>query len=230
MKKLSTLCFAFWLVVTLIAPAVRANDGKDQRVTDVLARMEKSQRSLRTLRGNIEMEKYNSQVRESDKSYGTLAYASKGNRNASVRVEWQRPQQEILVSESGKYQLYRPRLNTVMVGNANQNRSKVNNMLGFGLNMSKAEIESRFDVKWLGEGTLYGNVHVNQLQLTPKTAASYKQAEIWVDDAGLPTQTRWIEKNNDWTTVRITDAQRNVSIPSDAFRLQLPSGVKKIQA
>jgi outer membrane lipoprotein-sorting protein len=42
-------------------------------------------------------------------------------------------------------------------------------------------------------------------------------------------QTKIIERNNDATTVRLTNIEKNASISSGDFRLNLPDGVKKIK-
>ena len=60
-------------------------------------------------------------------------------------------------------------------------------------------------------------------------SASFKYAEIWVDGTGMPVQTKIVEKNDDATTVRLTDLERNVPIRSDEFSLKLDSGTKVVK-
>lgn len=200
-------------------------------VSSILNRMERNRQSLRSLRAAISMERYNSQIRDADRYTGTVLYLPGSGRNARVRVDWRSPQNEILVVNDGKYTLFRPRLNMAYVGNANSSRSKVSNVLGFGLNVSRREIESRFQTpEYLGEETLWGGVRATHLKLVPKGRASFKHAEIWVDESGMPVQVKVVEKNDDATTVRLTNLQRNVSISPDEFRLQLGSDVKKVQS
>ena len=45
----------------------------------------------------------------------------------------------------------------------------------------------------------------------------------------MPVQTKMVEKNDDSTTVRLTNVERNPSIPMDQFKLNLGSGVKIIK-
>ena len=69
------------------------------------------------MRANIQMEKYNSQLR--DRIYsGIVLYipGAGGNSSAFVRLEWQRPKHEILAVANGNYTLYQPRLNQAYVG------------------------------------------------------------------------------------------------------------------
>ncbi|MGH9901438.1 MAG: LolA family protein, partial [Pyrinomonadaceae bacterium] len=75
-----------------------------------------------------------------------------------------------------------------------------------------------------------GGPHVTWLKLIPKGNAGYKYAEIWVETAtGMPLQTKVVERNDDSTTVRLNNVQRNARVSADEFNLQLPSDVKKVR-
>jgi outer membrane lipoprotein-sorting protein len=65
----------------------------------------------------------------------------------------------------------------------------------------------------------------------PKVATSFKYAEIWVDSStGDVVQTKVIEKNDDATTVRLMNLQKNGSISPDEFRQQLGDNVKRVKS
>jgi len=51
-----------------------------------------------------------------------------------------------------------------------------------------------------------------------------------VDGNGMPVQTRVTERNGDSTLVRLTNIQKNARIPSNAFDISLPSGVKIVKS
>ena len=63
----------------------------------------------------------------------------------------------------------------------------------------------------------------------PKSAASYKYIEVWIDDSGMPVQTKMVEKNDDSTTMRLSNIARNQNIDKSVFDLKLDSSVKKIK-
>jgi outer membrane lipoprotein-sorting protein len=149
--------------------------------------------------------------------------------NTFVRIDWRSPQQETLAVADGQYTLFRPRLNMAYVGSANSNRNKVSGVLGFGLNISRQQLASKFEPQYMGEDTLYGGVRASHLKLIPKTAANYQYAEIWVDAEGMPVQTKVVEKNDDATTIRLTDLERNARLSTDEFHLQLDSNVKRVR-
>ena len=234
MKKLVT--FGLALALLVVTPAVvpttsTANAQSAGLVSSILNRMERNRRDLKSLRAGITMQKYNAQIKDYDMYQGEVQYLPGSGRNVALRVDWQRPSRETLAVENGQYTLLKPRQNLAYKGSTSsaKGNSKVSSVLGFGLNASGAQLRSNFNVEFVGEGILYGNLHVTQLKLIPKGGAGYQFAEIWVDDSGMPVQTRVVEKNNDATTVRLTDVQKNARINSDAFKLELGSNVKIVK-
>jgi outer membrane lipoprotein-sorting protein len=231
MKKLAPL----GLVVALLVGAIAVSSPTSVKaqgaglVSSLLNNMERNRRTLKSLRANLSMEKYNSQIRDTDRYRGKVLYVPGVGRNAYVRVDWQSPQVEILAVADGQYTLYNPRRGTAYVGNARSRPKKLGNALDF-LNMSRQQLVARFEpVQDIYEETLWGGVSTTHIKLVPKGAASYKYAEVWVDGSGMPVQTKVVEKNDDATTVRLTDLERNAGISLDEFRLQLGSDVKKIR-
>ena len=84
MKKLAPLGLAIALLVGAIA--VSSPTSADAQgaglVSAVLNRMERNRRDLKSLRAGISMEKYNSQLRDSDKFSGRVLYVPAAGRNA----------------------------------------------------------------------------------------------------------------------------------------------------
>jgi outer membrane lipoprotein-sorting protein len=232
MKRFVTLGLVLTIVLTAIVSSAN-NIAKAQSaglVSSIINRMERNRRSLRSLRASISMEKWNAQLGDTDRYTGSLIYMPSGSRGANVRVEWTSPQREILAVLNGQYTLFRPRLNMAYVGTANSSSAKVSGVLGFGLNVSSQQLKTKFDYEDLGEETLWGGVRTTHLKFVPKGQASFKYAEVWVDSDGMPVQTKVVEKNDDATTVRLTDVQRNAQVSPDEFRVQLDSSVKKVRS
>jgi outer membrane lipoprotein-sorting protein len=176
------------------------------------------------------MEKYNAQLRDKDNYYGTVAYVPAKGRSANVRIEWQKPQHEILAVSDGQYMLYRPRLNVVYVGNAKSSKNKAGQVFDF-INMSGAQLKARFDIQPnSSQEDLGGGVEATHLTLMPKGAASFKYAEVWVDSSGMPVQTKVVEKNGDATTVRLMNIEKNAGVSMDQFKLQLDKNVQVIKS
>jgi outer membrane lipoprotein-sorting protein len=231
MKKIATSGLIALILAASVALSPKANVNAQSAglISSIINRMERNRQSLRSLRASISMEKYNAQIRDKDVYIGNVIYSPGSGRNVNMRVDWQKPQRETLAVSDGKYTLFRPRLNMAYVGNANSNKNKVSNVLGFGLNVSRQQLASKYEApQLLGEETLYGGIRTYHLKLIPKGNASYKWAEIWVDLDGMPIQTKVIEKNDDATTIRLSNVQRNAQVGSDEFKVQLDSNVKKV--
>ncbi len=222
------LAVAILLGVTASSPSDVKAQGAGL-VSSVLNKMDRNWRSLKSLRANVDMVKYNAQIRDEDKYRGVVLYLPAVGRNAYVRVDWSFPQKETLAVAEGKFTLFRPRLNMAYQGKAGTGKGKSSVAFEF-LNMSRQQLASRYDVQPMGEETLYGGVSTTHLKLVPKGGANFKWAEAWIDSQGMPVQTKVIEKNDDSTTVRLTNMQRNSSIPLEEFFLKLASSVKIVPA
>src|SRR6185295_11363078 len=131
MKRFVTLVLAMLMVAAAFAAGSPkpANGQSAGLVSSVLNRMERNRQSLKSLRAGISMEKYNAQLRDSEKYNGTVAYLPATGREAAVRIEWNSPQHEILAAINGKYTLCRPRLNMCYVGSSKSNRNKAGGIL-----------------------------------------------------------------------------------------------------
>ena len=232
MKRLFPLGILLAVLASALVSSPKAANGQSAGlVSSVLNRMERNRQSLKSLKASLSMEKYNSQLGDKDQYVGTVLYVPASGRNASVRIEWQRPRREILVVSNAQYTLFRPSLNQAMKG-------KTGSFKGGGgagtvldmMYMSKRQLEAKFQpVQDVREETLWGGVSTIHLTLVPKGNASYKYAEIWVDSAGMPVQTKIVEKNDDATTMRLSAMERNLKINEGEFNLKLDSSVRIIK-
>ena len=231
MKRLVPLGLLLAIVtgVSIISSPKAANGQSAGLVSSVLNRMERNRQSLKSLKASLSMEKYNSQLRDKDQYVGTVMYVPATGRNASVRIEWQKPRHEILAVSNGKYTLFRPRLNVAYQGSSSSKNNKAGGILDM-MYMSKQQLEAKFQpVQDVREETLWGGVSTIHLTLVPKGNANYKYAEIWVDSSGMPVQTKMVEKNDDTTTMRLSGMERNLKIPADEFSIKLDPSVKIVK-
>jgi outer membrane lipoprotein-sorting protein len=98
------------------------------------------------------------------------------------------------------------------------------------MSMSASQLRTRFgEFQDVHDETLGGGVWTQHFKVTPKSAASYKYIEVWVDGDGMPVQTKMVEGNDDSTTVRLTNLERNTSISTDQIKLNPDSGFKIIK-
>jgi outer membrane lipoprotein-sorting protein len=232
MKKLisSSLVVAFILSVVMVFPATTNGQGAGL-VSSVLNRMEKNRQSLKTLRAGISVVKYNSQLGVEDKYNGVVIYMPGQGRQASVRIDWSSPRREVLAVTNNKYTIFSPALNVAYTGDSRKMKDNKAGGLMEMMNMSRGQLEARFHpVKDVREETLWGGVSTIHLTLVPKGNAGYKYAEVWIDTAGMPVQTKIVEKNDDSTTMRLTSLEKNQRISSGDFEVKLDSNVKIVKS
>ncbi|HLM60311.1 MAG TPA: outer membrane lipoprotein carrier protein LolA [Pyrinomonadaceae bacterium] len=217
-----TLVFSFFTVTE-----TKAQGGP---LNEILKRMEVNRNSMKTLRSNVTMEKYNAQLKESDTMQGNSIYLPSKGRNALIRIDWTKPVEETLAVVNGKYVLYRPRLKQAITGNAKNAKGggKANNALAF-MNMSKEQLKANYTIKYLGQENVNGGIPTWRLELTPKAATNFRIAELWVDGNGMPIQAKVIETNNDSTTVLLSNFEKNATIKASQFEVKLPKGTAIVE-
>jgi outer membrane lipoprotein-sorting protein len=234
MKRLVSSGLMIALIVSAFAAVSPTANGQGAGlVSSVLSRMEKNRQSLKSLRAGINVVKYNSQLGIEDKYRGVVIYMPTGGRQAAVRIDWTSPRKESLAVNNNRYTVYRPNLRTAYRGDSSKignNDNNAGSLLSM-MNMSKAQLEARFQpVKDVREETLWGGVSTIHLTLVPKGKASYKYAEVWIDGAGMPVQTKIVEKNDDSTTMRLTNLEKNARISSSDFDIKLDPDVKIVKS
>jgi outer membrane lipoprotein-sorting protein len=220
------------IVLTLFSGAFAAHETNAQNILpEILKRMEVNRNSMTSLRSSVKMVKFNAQLKESDVSEGTIFYLPAKGRNALVRIDWTKPVQETFSVVNKKYVIYTPRRGQAITGNADQAKGngKANNLFSF-ISMSKDELNTNFSKKYLGQENIGGGVPTWHLELTPKNPAGYKfkSAEMWVDGNGMPLQIKITEGNNDTTALLLSNLQKNATIKTDVFKVNLPKGTKII--
>lgn len=201
-------------------------------INEILKRMDEHQKALSSLKANVIMDKYNAQLDEHDIYEGSAMYVKIKEREANVRIDWVKPQQESLSVVNKQYVLYRPRLKQAIVGNTDDAQKKnTQSVPTFDfLKMSKEQLRANYTVKYLGEEQVKGGIPTWHLELTPKTAKSYKSVDVWVDGNGMVLQTKVNETNGDSTTLNLSGLQKNVTINvKNEIQLKLPPGTEIIK-
>jgi len=233
MKRLisSGLVAVFILSAIVIVSPTTTNGQGAGLVSSVLNRMEKNRQTLKSLRAGISVVKYNSQLGVEDKYNGAVIYLPGAGKQASVRIDWTKPRHEILAVSNNKYVIFRPNQGIAYTGDSRKMSDDKAGGLMQMMNMSRQQLEARFHpVKDVREETLWGGVGTIHLTLVPKGKANYKYAEVWIDNAGMPVQTKIVEKNDDSTTMRLTALEKNQKINASEFEIKLDSTVKVVKS
>lgn len=223
------------VMVFAIAAVASATEANAQ-ISEILKRMDTFNKSLQSMQASVTMIKHNPQLGVSDTLVGTTKFLPKTkSRVMYVRVDWQtengRPKQESMVVIGDKYELYSGGTrNQVIFGKVDKakNNAGAGNVLSF-MNMSREQLKANYDVTYLGQEKLSNGRDTWHIQLVPKVATSYKEAELWVDSDGMPRQAKVIEPNSDTTTILLTDDKKNETLNTQVFQPNWPKTAKRVQ-
>lgn len=219
------------IAVALFIGAAGTVEAHGQVLNTILDRMDQHNKALTSLRSSVTMVKVNTQLGGvTDTTEGKVLYLTQRNSDPYVRIDWVKPVESLAVAK-GQYILYRPNLKQYVQGSTKtaKNKASAGGALAF-MNMSRADLRSNYTATYLGEATIKGGTNTWHIKLTPKTATSYKWAEIWVDVNGMPLQTMVVEKNDDTTTVLLTNLEKNVKLDASAFKITIAKDAKKVEA
>jgi outer membrane lipoprotein-sorting protein len=212
----------FGLGLAFLISAVSVNDANGQGVLgEVLRRMDLNNKSLQSIQANVTMVKHNPQLNVSDTYTGTTSYLPKTKKNGMyMRLDWAKPTVEQISVIGDDYELYKPSINQVYTGKVGKakNSSSAGGALAF-MSMSKDQLKQNYNISFLGEEKIGSGTQVAHILLTPKAAASYKTAELWVDPNGMPLQAKVTEQNNDTTNVLLENIRKNVTLNASIFKL-----------
>jgi outer membrane lipoprotein-sorting protein len=211
---------------------VGATSSSAQVLREILNRMDTNNKSLKSLKSKIQMAKTDAVLNETDLQEGELHYLpGKSQNQIYIRINWTKPREEQLAIANGSYVLYRPSLKQAITGKVDSVKSK-NSKAGGALafmSMSRQQLADNYDVKYVGDETLKSGVSTFHLLLVPKAATSYKSADLWVDANGMPVQAKIVERNNDTTTVLLSNVDRNATINTSVFKISPPKGTAIVQ-
>lgn len=203
----------------------------------ILRRMDVHNQAVSSLQAEVTMMKYNTQLGVADTFVGSTSYLPKtAKRGVYMRLDWRtengRPKKESISVIGDSYEIYRERTNQVIEGKVKGSKNSgpsTSNALGF-MSMSKDELQRNYSVQYIGEEMLQGGVPTVRMLLTPKAAASYKSAELWVDVDGMPRQAKIVERNDDTSTVLLEKIVKNATIAADRFKLNYPKNAARVKA
>lgn len=218
------------ILVALFFGGLVVNEAEAQNILSaIFNRMQAQQKYLYSFRSKITMEKYDSLLKFSDVTIGTIIYRRGKGKQILSRIDWTKPAQESLLLTNDKFVLYRPRLKQAFMGTTDRIKKNYGyNALSF-LNMSQDELRANYNIRYLGEETVRGGSRTWHLTVTPKKRTVYQLAELWVDGNGMPIQAKVIERNNDSTTILLSDLKKNETIKVADIQINLPEATKIIK-
>jgi outer membrane lipoprotein-sorting protein len=214
------------LAVVLIASALPAFS---ETAVAVLARMDKEAAGFRQITSKLKKSDYTAALNDSDSESGEM-WLRRNGRDIVMRTEFASPQHRSVAVEGGKAQLYYPKIRTVQIYDLGKAGALVDQFLVLGFGSSGKDLARNYTVTVGGDESVNGE-RTTRLELTPKSAKvleQIKKVELWIPQgAGHPVQQRVTQPNGDYYLFTYSEIRLNPGLADSAFRLNLPSGVKK---
>jgi outer membrane lipoprotein-sorting protein len=151
-----------------------------------------------------------------------------GPNDMRILVDFVKPDPQTAAFEKDQGQIYFPKMRTVQIFDLGKYRSLVDQFLLLGFGTSGKELARNYNLKVLGEEQVGGEL-ATRLELVPKSASVLEylpKAELWISTAGYPLQQKFYEPSG-YKLFTYRDVKLNTNLPDDAFKLKLPSGVKR---
>jgi outer membrane lipoprotein-sorting protein len=230
MRRIVSLALMIGLVLVYSGASRRAeaNTGA-QLLTGILTKMENAHRNLRSMRASIVQQKVNTQIGTKDTDYGTLIYKPGAKGKGRLRIDYTRPDTRVLSVVGESFTFYQPRINQVFkstLARASKGRAGYTPLIG--LDGSLKALTNDFNIEYLREELVNGKA-TTQLRLTPKRGGEYASVDLWVNhETWLPTQYKIVDRNGDYTVVKLTNTEVNVALKDGDFNVSYPSGVKVV--
>jgi outer membrane lipoprotein-sorting protein len=232
MNKTFRLIFSAIAVMFLFGGFAAVSTNAQGIPNKILTLMEEHRKAMTSLKAEITMDNYDSVLKDSDQKSGTVKYAAVrkgGKEDVLMRLDWMKPKNEIVSVIKKTFVIWDVKGGIAYTGTSDSKKLKGEG--GGGLvkmltNSSKEDLKSKFSVEYLGEERV-NNTAVWHLKLTPKTKQDYKFADIWIDGNGMPIQAMNTALNNDTQTIRLSGLEKNLSLTTNEFTLDIPKSVKK---
>lgn len=225
--------FAPRVAFLLLGLLAGAQEGRASSPESVLARMRARQSTLSTMKARIEQTKTYPQLGIEDPVERGLFWLRRdGKGETSLRLEIREPDARILVVAGGRYLLYQPRLRQAIEGEASGRgpRGLFSGVLG-GSPEALDGLERDYEIVSSSEGERSGRT-VYELRFAAKEGAEVYcwELELSVDlELWVPVRQRCREANGSVITFSLSEVELDVELEEDAFEIDVPEGVERIE-
>jgi len=217
------------LLAAIVAGAAEAPQAASSAdLEKVLSQMDAAAATFKTAEADFLWDQYTRVVNETDTQSGKV-YFRRTAKETEMAADITQPAQKYVVYQSGKVQVYEPRIDQVTVYNAGKNRADVESFLVLGFGGRGHDLEKSFEVSFQGYEEV-GGVRAAKLNLVPRTAKGrniFDHIILWIDPArGVSVQQQFVEPQGDYRLAKYSNIKLNQGIPGDAFKLKTTGRTK----
>ena len=215
------------LVLTVFAFCLAALGSSTD---EVLLKMDKSAPAFKAMSGNISQSNYTKVLDETTTETGQISLKKVGPKDLAVLIDFTKPNPRTVAFRGRKAEIYYPKLKSVQEYDLGKRSDLLDQFLLVGFGTTGKDLKANYTVKLLGDETV-GGQKTHRLELTPGESVrieKLQKLELWVSaDGAYPVQQKFIQRSGDYYLITYTDVQLNPQLGDEAFKLNLPKGVKR---
>jgi outer membrane lipoprotein-sorting protein len=218
-----------WTGALLAGAAVRALPPADAGLEGVLKSMDQTSASFKGLTADIRKLSHTQVVNADDVSEGVITLKRFKSHDTRFRIDFTRPNAQMVAVGGGKAEVYYPKINEVQEGDLGKIRSLVDQLMLLGFGGNSAELRDAYTVTLGGPETV-GGEKATRIVLIPKSKEilqSVKKIELWVSDKGLTLQQKFDQGGGDYLLSTYSNIKLSANIPESAVKLEVPKGAKR---
>jgi outer membrane lipoprotein-sorting protein len=218
------------LCVTIAATPFGA-PAADRTLPETLAKMDEAAARFKGFSANMEHLSHFDVIHEEEMESGVILMKRPKPKDVHIRIELQKPEPKVVVTDSTKVEVYYPRSGQIDKFELGRRRSLVDMFVAQGFGGTSADMAKDYSVK-LGGAEIVAGENATRLELVPKSDVmleQYKRVDLWISDkSGYTLQQKFYERNGkDYHVITYTNVKINPEIPDSAFKLEVPKGTKR---
>jgi outer membrane lipoprotein-sorting protein len=198
----------------------------------ILARMDASSKTFKSVSASIKRSSYNELLRESEpEESGDLRIQRNKNAVAAV-LDFKQPNAYTVFFKDKKAWVYHPKAKIAEEYEFSKNASTIDQFLVLGFGTSGEELRRNYEIK-LGPAENIGSTPTTRVELVPRSDEVKRlitKIELWIPDGkSNAIREKISEPSGNYNLANYSNVNFNSSLPASAFDMKLPSDVKVVK-
>ncbi len=194
----------------------------------ILARMDASSKSFKSVTATIKRSSYNELLRESDpEETGDLRIQRNKNAVAAV-LDFKQPNAYTVFFKDKKAFVYHPKAKIADEYEFSKNASTIDQFLILGFGTSGEELRKNYELN-LGAAEKIGSTATTRVELVPRSDEVKRlitKIELWIPDGkSNAIREKISEPSGNYNLANYSNVNFSPSLPASAFDMKLPSDV-----
>ena len=159
MKKVVALALVVGMFLVLPGAARVDANSKPQLLTGILNKMESAHQQMKSLKAEIIQQKTNPQIGSTDTDYGVVLYKpASGKEKGRLRIDYTKPNKDIVSVVGEAVTFYQPRINQVFKGTLNKVSKGKAGINLVGLDGSLKTLTANYNIDFVKDEAVNGQM------------------------------------------------------------------------